>query len=35
MKEIPESVRVAVERMDTDLCRVAETPKTELGESIQ
>ena len=35
MKEIPESVRAAVEKMDTDLCRVAGTPKTDLGESIQ
>jgi hypothetical protein len=35
MKQIPETVRVAVEKMDTDLCRVTETPKIELGESIQ
>jgi len=35
MKEIPESVRAAVEKMDTDLCRVVETLKTERGESIQ
>jgi integrase len=35
IKEIPETVRVAVEKMDTDLCRVAETPKTEFAESIQ
>ncbi len=34
MKQIPETVRAAVEKMDTELCRV-ETPKPELGGSIQ
>ena len=35
MKQIPEAVRAAAEKMDADLCRVAENPKTETGESIQ
>jgi hypothetical protein len=34
MKQIPESVRAAVEKMDADFCRV-EIPKSEPGGSIQ
>jgi hypothetical protein len=33
MKQIPETVRAAVEKMDTDLCRV-EIPKSQTEESI-
>lgn len=34
MKQIPETVRAAVEKMDADVCRV-ETPEPETGGSIQ
>ena len=34
MKQIPETVPAAVEKMDADLCRVAETPEIGSEESI-
>jgi hypothetical protein len=34
MKQIPETVRAAVEKMDADICKI-EAPKPERGGSIQ